>query len=117
MEGSGPSLLGRDWLKDVKLDWNKSFQMNMDKKQVESRLEKLINPYSEVFEDGLGTFTGPKAKIHVEVDAVPKFCKARPVPYAMKGKIEEELKRLQEEGTILLSLCSSRSGQLPLCRL
>ena len=36
----------------------------------------------------------------MEVDAVPKFCKAQPVPYAMKGKIEEELKRLQEEGTI-----------------
>ena len=100
MEGSGPSLLGRDWLKEVKLDWKKLFKMNMDEKQVESRLEKLINPYSEVFKDSLGTFTGPKAKIRVEVDAVPKFCKARPVPYAMKGKIEEELKRLQEEGTI-----------------
>ena len=71
----------------------------MDEKQVESRLEKLINQYSEVFEKGLGTFTGPKAKIHVEVDAEPKFCKARSVPYAMKGKIEEELKRLQDEGT------------------
>ena len=100
VEGSGPSLLGRDWLKEVKLDWKKSFKMNMDEKQVESRLEELINQYSEVFEEGLGTFTGPKAKIHVEVEAVPKFCKARAVPYAMKGKIEEELKRLQEEGTI-----------------
>ena len=100
VEGSGPSLLGRDWLKEVKLDWKKLFKINMDEKQVESRLEKLINQYSEVFEEGLGAFTGPKAKIHVEVDAVPKFCKARPVPYAMKGKIEEELKRLQEEGTI-----------------
>ena len=76
------------------------FKMNMDEKQVESRLEKLINQYSEVFEEGLGTCTGQKAKIHVEVDAVPKFRKTRPVPYAMKGKIEEELKRLQEEGTI-----------------
>ena len=100
VEGSGPSLLGRDWLKLVKLDWKKLFKMSMDEKQVESRLEKLINPYSEVFEEGLGTFTAPKAKIHVDVDAVPKFRKTRPVPYAMKGKIEEELKRLQEEGTI-----------------
>ena len=32
---------------------------------------------------------------------MPKFCKAQPVPYAMKGKIEEELKRLLEEGTIV----------------
>lgn len=100
VEGSGPSFLGRDWLKEVKLDWKKLFKMNMDEKLVESRLEKLINQCLEVFEDGLGTFTGPKAKILVEVDAVPKFCKANLVPYAMKGKIEEELKRLQEEGTI-----------------
>ena len=76
VEGSGPSLLGRDWLKEVKLDWKKLFKINMDEKQVESRLEKLINQYSEVFEEGLGAFTGPKAKNHVEVDAVPKFCKA-----------------------------------------
>ena len=75
VEGSGPSLFGRDWLKEVKLDWKKLFKMNMDEKQVESRLEKLINQYSEVFEEGLGTFTGPKAKIHVEVDAVPNFAK------------------------------------------
>ena len=76
VEGSGPSLLGRDWLKEVKLDWKKLFKMNMDGKQVESRLKKLINQYSEVFEDGLGTFTGPKDKIHKKVDAVPQFCKA-----------------------------------------
>ena len=100
VEGSGPSLFGRDWLKEVKLHCKKLFKMNMDEKLVESRLEKLINQCSEVFEEGLGTFTGPKAKIHVEVDAVPKFCKAQPVPYAMKGKREKELKRLEEEGTI-----------------
>ena len=100
MEGSGPNLLGRDWLKDVKLNWRKLFKMEADGNQAESKLRTLITQYSEVFEEGLGTFTGPKAKIHVEADAVPKYCKARPVPYAMKEKIEEELKRLQEEGTI-----------------
>ena len=115
VEGSGPSLLGRDWLKLVKLDWKKLFKMSMDEKQVESRLEKLINPYSEVFEEGLGTFTAPKAKIHVDVDAVPKFRKTRPVPYAMKGKIEEELKRLQEEGTIESVQFSEWSAPIVFC--
>ena len=56
VEGSGLSLLERDWLKEVKLDWKKLFKMNMDEKLVESRLEKLINQCSEVFEEGLGTF-------------------------------------------------------------
>ena len=66
----------------------------------ESSFGRLIDQYSEVFQEGLGPFTGPRAKIHVETEAKPKFLKARPVPYAMTGKIEAELKRLQEEGTI-----------------
>ena len=70
--------------------------METDGNQAEPELKALITQYSEVFEEGLG----PKAKIHVKENPVPKFCKAQPVPYAMKAKIEEELKRLQEEGTI-----------------
>ena len=66
----------------------------------EASLGKLIDQYSELFKEGLGTFKGPKVKIHVEPEAQPKFLKARPVPYAMTGKIEVELKRLQDEGPI-----------------
>ena len=38
--------------------------------------------------------------MHVKDDATPRFHKARPVPYAMKEKVEDELKRLQETGII-----------------
>ena len=38
--------------------------------------------------------------IHVDPEAKPRFLKARPVPCAMKGKIEVELKRLQDKETI-----------------
>ena len=38
--------------------------------------------------------------IHLDPNARPKFLKAGPVPYAMTGKIEVELKRLQDKGTI-----------------
>ena len=40
------------------------------------------------------------AKIHVDPQATPKFCKARPVPYALRGKIYQELKRLEKNGII-----------------
>ena len=100
VEGSGPNLLGRDWLRVLTLNWKELFKMQVVKNNQESSLEKLVDRYSEVFSEGLGTFKGPKAKIHVESEAQPKFLKARPVPYAMAGKIEAELKRLQDEGTI-----------------
>ena len=57
VEGSGPNLLGRDWLKDVKLDWRTLFKMEADGNRAESKLKTLITQYSDVFEEGLGTFT------------------------------------------------------------
>ena len=74
--------------------------MQVDENNQECPLGRLINQYSEVSRDGLGTLTGPRTKIYVETEAKPKFLETRPVPYAMKGKIEAELKRLQDEGTI-----------------
>ena len=82
------------------LNWKELFKRQVDKSNQESPLGRLIDKYSEVLEEGLGTFKGPKVKIHVDPEAQPKFLKARPVPYTMTGKIEVELQRLQDEGTI-----------------
>ena len=54
----------------------------------------------KIFQEGLGKVKDFKAKIHVKADATPKFCKARPVPYSMKVKIEEELDRLLSLGIL-----------------
>ena len=74
--------------------------MQVAKSNQESPLGGLTDKYSEVYEEGLGTFKGPEVKSHVDPEARPKFLKVRPVLYAMTGKIEGELKRLQDEGTI-----------------
>ena len=37
----------------------------------------------------------------MEPDATPWFCKARTVPYALQGKVEEALKKLVEEGILV----------------
>ena len=39
-------------------------------------------------------------------DATPTFRKARPLPYAMKKKVENELNRLEQKG-IITKVCSS----------
>ncbi len=56
---------------------------------------------------------GFKAKIHVQPDAKPKFCRARSVSYAMREKVEAELNRLLE-GTsrgVGLGITNSSSDQ------
>ena len=63
-------------------------------------LQALLQKYEKVFQEGLGTLKNFQAKIHVDSTASPKFCKARTVPYTMRGKVEEELERLVQEGTL-----------------
>ena len=43
---------------------------------------------------------GYEAKIHINPDVVPRFCKARTVPYALRARVEDELERLVELGVI-----------------
>ena len=94
VKGNGPSLLGRDWLGLLRIDWEQVRQIGA------SALERLLDSKKKLFEPGLGTLQGFKAKIHVDPVATPKFCKPRQVPYAMREKVETELDRLLAKGII-----------------
>lgn len=109
VEGTGPSLLGRDWLQHVRLDWKAICQVNSMSSNDEA-LDKILRKYSPVFEKGLGTLSNFSAKLYV--DPNPVYCKARPVPYAYKPKIEAELDRLEAE---FLNLWTQLSGQPIVC--
>ena len=92
--GEGPCLMGRDWLMEIRLNWR---EINT----VQSRtVAHVLDRHRSLFEPGLGTLQGYEAKIHVDPTAQPRFCKARAVPFSMKSKVEEELKRLQQEGIL-----------------
>ena len=94
VQGSGPSLFGRNWLKEIILDWNEIHHVWCDSLQV------VLDKYPSVFQEGLETLKGFQAKIHVDPHAKPRFFKARTVPYAFRDKVEVELKWLQKEGTL-----------------
>ena len=65
--------------------------------------------HSEVFQNEIGTLKSTKAKLMLKENSQPKFYKARRVPYAMKPKVEVELKHLEEEG--ILSKSNSATGR------
>ncbi|XP_046555656.1 uncharacterized protein K02A2.6-like [Haliotis rubra] len=68
--------------------------------EASEELHGIVDKYPTLFSEGLGTFKGVEAKIYVEAEVKPLYFKARPVPYALKEKIEKELDKLQAEGTI-----------------
>ena len=83
--GKGPALLGRNWLEKIKLNWPIIKQLSSHNK----RLEEILQKHAQLFEEGLGTLHGKKAKNHVDPTTTPIFHKARPVPYAMRGKLNK----------------------------
>lgn len=97
-KGSGPPLLGRDWLKNIRLDW-----MNIKRFSAEghsSDVKELINRYSEVFQGGLGTMKHVRAHLTLKEGASPKFHGPHPVPFAIREVLSQELARLEEEGIL-----------------
>ena len=93
--GNGPSLLGRDWLSCLRLDWAHIHYMNNS-----DTLQVVLARHPTVFEESLGLVQGTTAKIHVDPAAQPKFFKARPVPYALRDKVDKEIDHLVKEGVI-----------------
>ncbi len=55
-----------------------------------------------VFDEDLGTVSlrAHKAKLSVTKEAKTRFYRPRPMPYALKPRVEEELNRLEQAGVI-----------------
>ena len=80
----GPLLLGHNWLKVIQLDWRSI-------KYIPTELESLLYKYGKLFKEEPGTMRGVNAKLSVKQDAIPKFCRTRPVPYALREAIEKDV--------------------------
>ena len=91
VKASGPSLIGRNWLSEIHLDWS---AINVIQSKT---LAQVLDCYRDVFKEELGKL---KARIYVDPGAQPHFRKARPVPYATRSKVEAELQRLTEQGIL-----------------
>ena len=61
VKGKGPTLLGRNWFSKIRLNWH-SIYYNQ-----QADVSPLLDKYSEVFEDSLGTFRDYEA--HLDIDS------------------------------------------------
>ena len=94
VSGQRPILV-RNWLAQIHLDWKTVFHIDRLK------LEDVLEKHKGVFHDGLGTMKNLRARLQLKTGATPKFMKARPVPYALRPKVEEQLDNLEKEGVIV----------------
>ena len=77
MTGQGPSLLGWNWLLKLQLHWKSIFSLQL------TMLQGILDQYSPLFQEGLGTLKQSKVKFFLKEGATPKFFKARSVPLAI----------------------------------
>lgn len=94
IDNGGPPLMGRTWIKCLKLAVVECYNLTDDN----SLAASLREMFPEVFAEGLGTF---KTKFHLYLkDDTPVYVKARSLPLALRQRVEQELERLQREGVI-----------------
>ena len=94
-KGDGPCIMGREWLKSIQLDWRTIGLATMD--ATETKLHTLLETYKDVFQDELGTMN---SELKLKENITPKFHQPRPVPFSLKGAVEQELARLEEKGIL-----------------
>ncbi|XP_043193617.1 uncharacterized protein K02A2.6-like isoform X5 [Amphibalanus amphitrite] len=85
VHGSAPCLLGRNWLEKMQICWSDVHALRT------SHLQRLKSKYGSVFREGLGTLKGVEVRLDIDRSVVPKFFKARSLPFAYKQKVEDQL--------------------------
>ena len=108
--GKGPALLARDWLSELKLNWQ---QIHAVKAEDSYNVSELLDKYK------LGTLKDVQVKFDIKNSSTRKFHKARPVPYSIRDMVSLEIDRLESLGDNSTSqaqrnsrsYCTSREGR------
>ena len=91
-------MLGRDWLAALGMDINSNIH-NVHSIH-SSSLQTILDKHSPLFSEDLGKLKGVTVKLFIDRSVKPAFFKHRPVPFALRQRIEAELDRLEKEGII-----------------
>ena len=94
VRGKRSSLLGRNWLQQLRLDWHQIFRVR-DTPQV----AEVVTRHPALFQKELGEYKGPAATIVIDPNETPRFCKACSVPYALR-RVDNQLKKLEAGGIL-----------------
>ncbi|GBO02097.1 hypothetical protein AVEN_229314-1 [Araneus ventricosus] len=91
------TILGREWLYKINLDWQAIKAVRATSKR---NLSQLLEEYKNIFDDELGEINNCQVKLELKPEVKHIFCRVRTVPFALKGRVENEIDRLEKEGII-----------------
>ena len=98
--GRGPSLMGRDWLRHVRLDWQSIY--SLEAASITS-LQTVLSNHIAVFADDRVRLCQRNKSQNICVSrSKTKVLQAhcRTVPFAFREKVNKELERLEKTGVI-----------------
>ena len=81
------TLIGRDLIKSLGF-FLQSVHL-LDTK--DSRLNDLIRQFPDLYDGSLGCFKGEPVDFKLKTDAKPVFCKPRPIPFALREKVNSQI--------------------------
>ncbi|XP_045778737.1 uncharacterized protein K02A2.6-like isoform X1 [Maniola jurtina] len=117
IEGGTTSLLGRQWLTELKIKiplFSNCHKISETRGLgcLDNELRNLVDRYKELFSGGLGRYSGGKATLRVREGATPVFHRARALPYALRDRVDAELDAMLRDGVIEPVDCSDWASPL-----
>lgn len=101
IKGGTTSLLGRQWLSELGIQVPKLSCNNISSSEgINNDINVLLLRYKQLFDGSLGRFTGGKATLRVREGAVPVYHRARPMPFALRERVDAELDAMLEAGVV-----------------
>ena len=106
VDNDGPSLLGLQWLRVLRLDLNSLVHtLPGDSSPVHAliphdNLAQIQHQFRHVLNTQLGHCTKVQAHIHLRTDAVPRFFKPRSLPFAYMEGVKIEIERNVAAGVL-----------------
>ena len=94
VQGRGPGLIGRNWIRRIKFPWSKL----LGEEQV--RCLYADNLYNYIFKEEVCCYNDGKGNHFIDESAKPRFFKARPVPLSLQDKMDRKLDRLESQGVM-----------------
>lgn len=100
-----PSLMGRTWLDKFMPNWRDEMNPNTGEqlnaiRSIDQIVENLKKEFPIVFcNKGQSYIKGFEANVVLKENSTPIFHSAYTVPYALRGSVEQELRRLESSGS------------------